>query len=97
MSRDSFKKHMYVQHQGGRESWQCHMCKSVLGSKDSLKRHYRHVHQIDRSIIRVEDGHQCDICKLFFGTNESLVKHKDETICTPRLASVDGACIVVPK
>ena len=97
MSRDSFKKHMYVQHQGGRESWQCHMCKSVLGSKDSLKRHYRHVHQIDRSIIMVEDGHQCDICKLFFGTNESLVKHKDETICTPRLASVDGACIVVPK
>ena len=36
MSRDSFKKHMYVQHQGGRESWQCHMCKSVLGSKDSF-------------------------------------------------------------
>ena len=83
MSKDSLKKHMYVQHEGGRETWACNLCSNKLGSKDSLKRHYKSIHGIDRSELTVEDGHRCNVCKLCFGTKYSLAEHKcsgkDET------------------
>ena len=83
MSKDSLKKHMYVQHEGGRETWACDLCSNKLGSKDSLKRHYKSVHGIDRSELTVEDGHHCNVCKLCFGTKYTLAEHKcsgtDET------------------